>query len=78
MSPIGTLKLRKFKWRASSLRAELFIMLLYLTHCMGFGGVLVVFVLFCFVLPKWVDEVQVSGIGKKLLEKAQANNPWED
>ena len=53
-------------------------MLLYLTHCMGFGGVLVVFVLFCFVLPKWVDEVQVSGIGKKLLEKAQANNPWED
>lgn len=49
ISPIGTLKLRKFKWRASSLRAELFIMLLYLPHCMGFGGGggLVV-VLFCF------------------------------
>ena len=40
---------------------------------LGFGGALVVV-----VLPKRVGEVQVSEIGKKLLEKAQANNPWED
>ena len=63
ISQIGILRLRKFKWLASSLRAELFIRPLCSPHCIPKKNAF--FVLFCFCfLPTRVGVVKVSRIGK--------------